>query len=175
MCVCFCTSQTAHLSRSSLGVGFHPNLHPNQGFIRVRDIYCCCVNWFQNMPELYRIAHYLQPSPTSSPVSRTTEPLRNQGFRFLYVRKYPNRTQTIPNHRLFVKWALCQMLGCAGFATCKMRARKLEKWLFVKCWGKQDSQPVKCEHGSWRNGRRCGEWIFLSNAIIINFITECVQ
>ena len=47
--------------------------------------------------------------------------------------------------------------------------------LFVKCWGKQDSQPVKCEHGSWRNGRRCGEWIFLSNAIIINFITECVQ
>ena len=23
--------------------------------------------------------------------------------------------------------------------------------LFVKCWGKQDSQPVKCEHGSWRN------------------------
>ena len=73
MCVCFCTSQTAHLSRSSPGVGFHPNLHPNQGFIRVRDIYCCCVNWFQNMPELYKIAHYLQPSPTSSPVSRTCE------------------------------------------------------------------------------------------------------
>ena len=72
-CTCFCTNQPAHLSRSSPGVGFHPNLHPNQGFIRVRDIYCCCVNWFQNMPELYRIAHYLQPSPTSSPVSRTNE------------------------------------------------------------------------------------------------------
>ena len=23
--------------------------------------------------------------------------------------------------------------------------------LFVKCWGAQDSQPVKCEHGSWKN------------------------
>ena len=85
-CVCFCTSQTAHLSRSSPGVGFHPNLHPNQGFIRVRDIYCCCVNRFQNISELYRIAHYLQPSPTSSPVSRT-EALKHNSFRaFSYVR-----------------------------------------------------------------------------------------
>ena len=25
------------------------------------------------------------------------------------------------------------------------------KRLFVKCWGAQDSQPVKCEHGSWKN------------------------
>ena len=83
-CVCFCTNQPAHLSRSSPGVGFHPNLHPNQGFIRVRDIYCCCVNWFQNMPELYRIAHYLQPSPTSSPVSRTCE-VSEKSEAFLYA------------------------------------------------------------------------------------------
>ena len=26
-------------------------------------------------------------------------------------------------------------------------------WLFVKCWGKQDSQRVKCERGSYGN---CG-------------------
>ena len=70
-CTCFRTRQTAHLSRSSPGVGFHPNLHPNQGFIRVHDIYYCCVNRFYNRTKLYRIAHYLQPSPTSSPVSRT--------------------------------------------------------------------------------------------------------
>ena len=24
-----------------------------------------------------------------------------KGFRFLYARKYPNRTQTIPNHHMF--------------------------------------------------------------------------
>lgn len=70
-CTCFRTRQTAHLSRSSPGVGFHPNHHPNQGFIRVYVICCNCVNWFQNRTVLYIIAHYLQPSPTSSPVSRT--------------------------------------------------------------------------------------------------------
>lgn len=31
------------------------------------------------------------------------------------------------------------------------RSRTSLDWLFVKCWGKQDSQPVKCEHGSWKN------------------------
>ena len=45
-CTCFRTRQTAHLSRSSPGVGFHPNHHPNQGFIRVHVICCNCVNWF---------------------------------------------------------------------------------------------------------------------------------
>ena len=71
----------AHLSKSSPGVVFHPNLHPNQGFIRVHDIYYSCVNWCGKLTGLYRIAHYLQSSPTSSPVSRTrAETLVNQGF-----------------------------------------------------------------------------------------------
>ena len=72
-CTCFRTCQTAYLSRSSPGVGFHPNHHPNQGFIRVYVICFKCVNWFQNRTVLYIIAHYLQPSPTSSPVSRTKD------------------------------------------------------------------------------------------------------
>ena len=91
-CTCFRTRQTAHLSRSSPGVGFHPNLHPNQGFIRVHDIYYCCVNRFYNRTKLYIIAHYLQPSPTSSPVSRTTEPLVNQGVPLLFGTSDPHLT-----------------------------------------------------------------------------------
>lgn len=38
------------------------------------------------------------------------EPLRNQGLRFFYARKYPNRTQTIPNHHMF------SMKACILFA-----------------------------------------------------------
>ena len=97
-CTCFRTCQTAHLSRSSPGVGFHPNHHPNQGFIRVYVIYCNCVNWFQNRTVLHIIAHYLQPSPTSSPVSRTTEILDLQGFPIFVCaeipKPYPNDTQS---------------------------------------------------------------------------------
>ena len=97
-CTCFRTRQTAHLSRSSPGVGFHPNHHPNQGFIRVYVICCNCVNWFQNRTVLYIIAHYLQPSPTSSPVSRTTEILDLQGFPIFLCaeipKPYPNDTQS---------------------------------------------------------------------------------
>ena len=29
------------------------------------------------------------------------KPLIYKGLRFLYARKYPNRTQTIPNHHMF--------------------------------------------------------------------------
>ena len=90
-CTCFRTRQTAHLSRSSPGVGFHPN-HPNQGFIRVYIICCNCANWFQNRTVLYIIAHYLQPSPTLSPVSRTSEPLDFQGVPLCFGSVIPRRT-----------------------------------------------------------------------------------
>ena len=33
-----------------------------------------------------------------------------KGFRFFYARKYPNRTQTIPNHHMF------SMKACILFA-----------------------------------------------------------
>ena len=100
-CTCFCTSQTAHLSRSSPVDCLYPYRHPNQGFLRVVWVYQYCTSWFYYCTVLYINGRYERPGPTSSPVSRTTEPLRNQGFRFLYVRKYPNRTQTIPNHAIF--------------------------------------------------------------------------
>ena len=34
-------------------------------------------------------------------VGAPRKPLQRKGFRFLYTRKYPNRTQTIPNHAIF--------------------------------------------------------------------------
>ena len=47
---------------------------------------------------------------SSSPVSRTTEPLENQGVPLFCVRKYPNRTQTSPNDHMF------SMKACILFA-----------------------------------------------------------
>ena len=56
------------------------------------------------------IVSNLSPGDASSPVSRTTEPLENQGVPIFYVRKYPNRTQTSPNDHMF------SMKACILFA-----------------------------------------------------------
>ena len=56
------------------------------------------------------IVSNLSPGDASSPVSRTTEPLENQGVPIFYVRKYPNRTQTLPNGHMF------SMKACILFA-----------------------------------------------------------
>ena len=100
-CTCFRTCQTAYLSRSSPGVGFHPNHHPNQGFIRVYVICFNCVNWFQNRTVLCIIAHYLQPSPTSSPVSRTNpETFMASGFFYCAKRLRKQNLQTSRSFRI---------------------------------------------------------------------------
>ena len=92
--------------------------HGRKGSIGIgsRDSYQFVIIFISVLKEAYE---------RSSPVSRTTEPLRNQGFRFLYVRKYPNRTQTIPNHAIF------SMKACILFddsrrivsVTCPYRSR----------------------------------------------------
>ena len=46
---------------------------------------------------------------------------------------------------VIVLWALCQKLGCAGFAACKMRARKLEKWTEVR----RVDLSFKCDHNKF--------------------------
>ena len=39
-------SRLQHASANHPGDSLlHPNRHPNQGFIRVHDIYCFCANW----------------------------------------------------------------------------------------------------------------------------------
>ena len=60
--------------------------------------------------------------PKSYNYTSTTEPLIFQGFCFFLAAFHPNPTPT-----------------------------DLKLGLFVKCWGRQDSQRVKCERGSCGN------------------------
>ena len=103
----------------------YPHRYPHQHWSGLHGIVRNCLLWLQDYTGLYMVYWDLRSLPGSSPVSRTTEPLRNQGFRFLYVRKYPNRTQTIPNHAIF------SMKACILFddsrrivsVTCPYRSR----------------------------------------------------
>ena len=62
---------------------------------------------------------------------------------------------------LDVNGCLARCEQCAGQThSKKLQSIKIPPWilpfdigLFVKCWGKQDSQRVKCERGSYGN---CG-------------------
>ncbi len=51
---------------------------------------------------------------------------------------------------LFI-WLFVKSWGVQDSQPAKCEHGSWRNGLFVKCWGKQDSQPVKCEHGSWRN------------------------
>ena len=86
------------------------NFECNCRFSWFSEILSYCQKPLKNKAFPTSIVSYLSFSDASSPVSRTTETLVNQGFPIFYARKYPNLTQTIPNHHMF------SMKACILFA-----------------------------------------------------------